>query len=116
MQNFAKYLQQKLRDAKPDVDIKYIDPTYMVRACRTNGSDAIYCSILGQNAVHAAFSGFEFGWTVVYVLGTLRLSSDSSRDFGGEDGRSAGSHVRATSIRYRSTYFFEILNEEPHMG
>ena len=59
LQNFAKYLQQKLRDAKPDVDIKYIDPTYMVRACRTNGSDAIYCSILGQNAVHAAFAGLS---------------------------------------------------------
>jgi 6-phosphofructokinase 1 len=41
------------------VDVKYIDPTYMVRACPTNASDAIYCSILGQNAVHAAFAGYS---------------------------------------------------------
>ncbi|OUS49238.1 putative phosphofructokinase [Ostreococcus tauri] len=59
LQNFAKYLQQKLKEAKPNVDIKYIDPTYMVRACRTNASDAVYCSILGQNAVHAAFAGLS---------------------------------------------------------
>jgi 6-phosphofructokinase 1 len=59
LQNFAKFLQQKLKDRKPSVDIKYIDPTYMVRACRTNASDAVYCSILGQNAVHAAFAGLS---------------------------------------------------------
>ena len=59
LQNFAKFLREELktelRDLEPD--IKYIDPTYMVRARQTNASDAIYCSILGQNAVHAAFAG-----------------------------------------------------------
>lgn len=59
LQNFAKFLklelQKELADLEPDV--KYIDPTYMVRARTTNASDAIYCSILGQNAVHAAFAG-----------------------------------------------------------
>ena len=59
LQNFAKFLKgemlRELEDLKPD--IKYIDPTYMVRARPTNSSDAIYCSILGQNAVHAAFAG-----------------------------------------------------------
>ena len=48
-------LRRELGDLDPD--IKYIDPTYMVRARQTNASDAIYCSILGQNAVHAAFAG-----------------------------------------------------------
>ena len=32
-------------------DVKYIDPTYMIRACRANASDAILCTVLGQNAV-----------------------------------------------------------------
>jgi 6-phosphofructokinase 1 len=32
-------------------DVKYIDPTYMVRAVRANASDAILCTVLGQNAV-----------------------------------------------------------------
>ena len=59
LQNFAKFLREALRRELGDLDpdIKYIDPTYMVRARQTNASDAIYCSILGQNAVHAAFAG-----------------------------------------------------------
>ncbi|KAL5722743.1 6-phosphofructokinase [Ranunculus cassubicifolius] len=40
-------------------DIKYIDPTYMIRAIRANASDAILCTVLGQNAVHGAFAGFS---------------------------------------------------------
>ncbi|KAL2898587.1 ATP-dependent 6-phosphofructokinase 5 chloroplastic [Bienertia sinuspersici] len=40
-------------------DIKYIDPTYMVRSVRANASDAILCTVLGQNAVHGAFAGFS---------------------------------------------------------
>lgn len=32
-------------------DVKYIDPTYMIRACRANASDAVLCTVLGQNAV-----------------------------------------------------------------
>lgn len=32
-------------------DVKYIDPTYMLRAVRANASDAILCTVLGQNAV-----------------------------------------------------------------
>lgn len=39
-------------------DVKYIDPMYMIRACRANASDAILCTVLGQNAVHGAFAGF----------------------------------------------------------
>ncbi|XP_068641121.1 ATP-dependent 6-phosphofructokinase 5, chloroplastic [Aristolochia californica] len=41
------------------VDVKYIDPTYMIRACRANASDGILCSVLGQNAVHGAFAGYS---------------------------------------------------------
>ncbi|CAK9213696.1 unnamed protein product [Sphagnum troendelagicum] len=40
------------------VDVKYIDPTYMIRARACNSSDHIFCSILGQNAVHGAFAGY----------------------------------------------------------
>ena len=60
LQNFAKFLRDELKRElfeEFEPDIKYIDPTYMVRARQTNASDAIYCSILGQNAVHAAFAG-----------------------------------------------------------
>ncbi|CAH2049452.1 unnamed protein product [Thlaspi arvense] len=36
-------------------DVKYIDPTYMIRAVRANASDGILCTVLGQNAG-------AFGW------------------------------------------------------
>ncbi|MCE5167070.1 ATP-dependent 6-phosphofructokinase 5, chloroplastic, partial [Datura stramonium] len=31
-------------------DVKYIDPTYIIRACHANASDGILCTVLGQNA------------------------------------------------------------------
>lgn len=37
-------------------DVKYIDPTYMIRACRANASDGILCTVLGQNAVSLSTS------------------------------------------------------------
>lgn len=40
-------------------DIKYIDPTYMLRAVRANASDAILCTVLGQNAVRHHFSSLK---------------------------------------------------------
>ena len=45
------------------IDIKYIDPTYMIRAIPTTTNDRIYCKVLGQGAVHGAFAGFT-GCTV----------------------------------------------------
>lgn len=40
-----------------NVQIKYIDPSYMIRSHRANPADSIYCARLGANAVHAAMSG-----------------------------------------------------------
>ncbi|CAM0951366.1 unnamed protein product [Alopecurus aequalis] len=52
-------IKKHFKDIDVPADIKYIDPTYMVRACRANASDAILCTVLGQNAVHGAFAGFS---------------------------------------------------------
>jgi len=38
--------------------IKYIDPTYMIRAVPANAFDSIYCSVLAQMAVHSAMAGY----------------------------------------------------------
>lgn len=40
------------------VSVKYIDPTYMVRAVPANANDNVYCTVLGQYAVHAAMAGY----------------------------------------------------------
>lgn len=64
------HLQKKVRkyfkDKNIPADVKYIDPTYMIRACRSNASDSIVCAVLGQNAVHGAFAGYS-GITVGLV-------------------------------------------------
>ena len=39
------------------VQIKYIDPSYMIRSTLTTSSDSIYCLQLAQNAVHAGMAG-----------------------------------------------------------
>jgi 6-phosphofructokinase 1 len=39
------------------VNIKYIDPSYMVRSVPANAHDSIYCMQLAQNAVHAGMAG-----------------------------------------------------------
>lgn len=52
------HIKKHFKEAGNDVDLKYIDPTYMVRAIPTIPSDHIYCKVLGQNAVHAAFAGY----------------------------------------------------------
>lgn len=42
---------------KIDVALKYIDPSYIIRAAPANASDTILCTTLGHNAVHAAMAG-----------------------------------------------------------
>ncbi|KPJ85126.1 MAG: diphosphate--fructose-6-phosphate 1-phosphotransferase [Spirochaetes bacterium DG_61] len=39
------------------VNIKYIDPSYLVRSVPANAHDAIYCMQLAQNSVHAGMAG-----------------------------------------------------------
>lgn len=37
--------------------LKYIDPSYMLRAMRASGEDAVFCDALARDAVHAAMAG-----------------------------------------------------------
>lgn len=40
-----------------EINLKYIDPGYIIRAAPANSNDSIYCERLGTNAVHAAMAG-----------------------------------------------------------
>ncbi|KAK4431695.1 ATP-dependent 6-phosphofructokinase, chloroplastic [Sesamum alatum] len=66
------WLTQKIKDhftnVQKIVNMKYIDPTYMIRAIPSNASDNIYCTLLAQNAVHGAMGGYT-GFTVGPVNG-----------------------------------------------
>jgi len=40
-----------------EINLKYIDPSYIIRSVPANSYDSIYCAALGQYAVHAAMAG-----------------------------------------------------------
>jgi 6-phosphofructokinase 1 len=41
-----------------EINIKYFDPTYNIRSVPAHGTDAVFCQMLAQNAVHAAMAGY----------------------------------------------------------
>ncbi|MBW1861122.1 MAG: ATP-dependent 6-phosphofructokinase, partial [Deltaproteobacteria bacterium] len=40
-----------------EVNLKYIDPSYMIRSMPANPHDSVFCLLLGHNAVHAGIAG-----------------------------------------------------------
>ena len=59
--DIGKYLADEIKkslEAKGmDFALKYIDPSYIIRASEALPSDSLYCVRLGANAVHAAMAG-----------------------------------------------------------
>ncbi len=55
------YLKERISEyfKKKDIEInmKYIDPSYMIRSAPANPNDSTYCARLGAHAVHAAMAG-----------------------------------------------------------
>ncbi|CAO2825636.1 unnamed protein product [Amaranthus hypochondriacus] len=66
------WISQKIKDYFKQrdwvINLKYIDPTYMIRAIPANASDNVYCTLLAQSAVHGAMAGYT-GFTVGSVNG-----------------------------------------------
>ncbi len=61
LSDIGVFLKNRIKElAKRDklpINLKYIDPSYIIRGSAANPNDSIYCSRLGANAVHAAMSG-----------------------------------------------------------
>jgi len=60
--DIGEYMKQKVKEyfknkTELDINVKYIDPSYMVRSSPANAHDAIFCTELAQNAVHAGMAG-----------------------------------------------------------
>jgi len=59
--NVGVFLKEKMQEyAKKinfELNVKFFEPTYMIRGIPANGTDAVFCLMLAQNAVHAAMSG-----------------------------------------------------------
>jgi 6-phosphofructokinase 1 len=49
----VKYFDEK----HIEINLKYIDPSYIIRSAPANPGDSIYCERLGNAAVHAAMAG-----------------------------------------------------------
>jgi len=68
-ENLKKKLSERL-DGKTkhgdSVYIKYVDPSYMIRAVPPNTADNVYCTQLAHNAVHGAMTGYTN-----FVVGSL---------------------------------------------
>ncbi|MGK5094185.1 ATP-dependent 6-phosphofructokinase [Deltaproteobacteria bacterium TL4] len=67
------YLKDKIavyfKDRCP-VNIKYIEPSYMIRSVPANPHDAIFCHFLAENAVHAGMAG-KTNMMIGYWSGTF---------------------------------------------
>lgn len=61
LKDIGKYLQQKIgyyfSQQNMETNIKYIDPSYIIRSVPANTNDGLFCAIIGRNAVHAAMAG-----------------------------------------------------------
>ncbi|MFZ2089664.1 MAG: ATP-dependent 6-phosphofructokinase [Desulfobaccales bacterium] len=59
--DIGTYLSDRIREYLTskgmEVNLKYIDPSYMIRSMPANYNDRIYCGFLGQNAAHAGMAG-----------------------------------------------------------
>ncbi|MDR0622189.1 MAG: ATP-dependent 6-phosphofructokinase [Deltaproteobacteria bacterium] len=53
----ADEIKNYFKQNKQELNLKYIDPSYIIRSAPANSSDQVFCSFLGQKAVHAAMAG-----------------------------------------------------------
>jgi 6-phosphofructokinase 1 len=52
-QRIAEYFKSK----EIELNLKYIDPSYIIRSVPATAGDSVFCGFLGQNAVHAGMAG-----------------------------------------------------------
>jgi 6-phosphofructokinase 1 len=61
MVDVGVYLRSKIieyfGEKKIEINLKYIDPSYVIRSAQANPDDSIYCERLGNAAAHAAMAG-----------------------------------------------------------
>lgn len=58
LDDVGPWLKKKLKERFEDADIKYIDPSYIIRSIPPTSQDRVYCKMLAHSAVHAAFAGY----------------------------------------------------------
>jgi 6-phosphofructokinase 1 len=61
LNDIGDFLKDKIRayfsEKEIPINLKYIDPSYIIRSVPANASDSIFCDNLARNAVHAGMAG-----------------------------------------------------------
>ncbi|BBO80612.1 ATP-dependent 6-phosphofructokinase [Desulfosarcina ovata subsp. sediminis] len=61
LNDIGPFLRDTIKDhftaKKIPINIKYIDPSYMIRSLPANANDSVFCGFLGRDAVHAGMAG-----------------------------------------------------------
>jgi 6-phosphofructokinase 1 len=59
--DIGTFLRDRIKDyfkrAGMEINLKYIDPSYIIRSQQANPHDSAFCLMLGHNAVHAGMAG-----------------------------------------------------------
>lgn len=71
------------KERRMEANLKYIDPSYIIRSVPANAQDNFYCSQLAQHAVHAALAGktevLVGRWHGAFVHLPIRLATQGRR-------------------------------------
>ena len=89
LKDAGKWLRNEIKKNIRDVDMKYIDPSYIIRSIPTTSVDRIYCKILAHNAVHGGICGVH-GRDGGACQHALRVLADRGGHSVGPDGRPEG--------------------------
>ena len=81
------YLKERItaffKERRIEINLKYIDPSYLIRSVPAAPQDNVYCMRLAQNAVHAAMAGktnmLVGRWHCTYVHLPLELVTHGRR-------------------------------------
>ena len=102
------YLKDKISEAfhkeSFPFTLKYIDPSYIIRSAPANANDSKFCSLLAQNAVHAAMAGktdFVIGnWNNFFTLLPIPIAVSTRKKID-VDGELCGMFWKQQDSQYR---------------
>ena len=85
--DIGQYLKERIttffKERRIEINLKYIDPSYLIRSVPAAPQDNVYCMRLAQNAVHAAMAGktnmLVGRWHCTYVHLPLELVTHGRR-------------------------------------
>ncbi|TAL36671.1 MAG: ATP-dependent 6-phosphofructokinase [Spirochaetes bacterium] len=85
--DIGTYLRDQItgyfKEKNTHINLKYIDPSYIIRSVPASPDDAVFCIMLAQNAVHGAMSGrsgFLVGrWNKFFTFIPLKLATKTRK-------------------------------------